>query len=68
MGRVLNHGDIARIADRHDRIHVRGMATHMADDDGRDVIVDLGFEVLKIDPVVFANLAKNGVAVGMNHS
>ena len=31
MGGVFDHGNLARIAKCHDRIHIRGMAAHMAD-------------------------------------
>jgi hypothetical protein len=60
MRRILDHRDAARVAERHDRVHVRGMAAHVADDDRRDVVVELGGEIGHVDAVIVAHLASTG--------
>ena len=67
MGRILDHGNAARIAQRHDRVHIRGVAAHMADDDGLDRVVELGFEIAHVDAIILAYLDQHGLQARMHH-
>ena len=66
MRGIFDHRNAARIAQRHDRIHVAGMAAHMADQH-RLRIVQLGCQIGDIDTVVAAHLDKDRNAVCMNY-
>ncbi len=67
MGGILDHRDAPRVAGRHDRVHVRGVAAHVADEDGGDTVVELGAEIVKVDAHGLAHLDQNRNAVGMDH-
>ena len=55
-----------RLAERHDPVHVGGMAAHMADDH-RLHAVQLGLEIVHIEPVVAAHFAEHRHTFGMDH-
>ena len=63
--RIFDHRDTPRIAERHDRIHVAGVAAHVADQH-RLCFVQLGREIGHIDAVILAHFYQNRHAVGMH--
>ena len=65
MGGILDHRHICRIAQGHDRIHVRRVAAHMADNNCLTP-GQLGSKVVDIDPVIVAYFAQHWQTVGMN--
>ena len=67
MGRVFDHGYICGIAKRHDRIHIRGMPAHVADDH-RIYRRQLGGKIRHINPVVRPDFAQHRRIIGVDHS
>ena len=65
MRRIFHHRDPARIAHGHDRIHVRGMAAHMADDHRLD-FAQLGLEIFQVHAVIIAHFTQHGAAFRMH--
>jgi hypothetical protein len=52
---------------RHDRVHVGGVAAHVADDDGGDVVVEFGGEIGDVDAVVLGDFHENRLAIAVHH-
>ncbi|OIQ66724.1 hypothetical protein GALL_517050 [mine drainage metagenome] len=67
MGCILDYRYTARVAGRHDRVHVRGVAAHVADEDAGDVIVDFRYEISHIHAIIHTDFDQNGCAVGVDH-
>ena len=66
MGGVFDHRHIGGFAKRHDRIHFRSVPAHMADDHSLNT-GQFGGEILKIDAVILAHLAKHRLAACVDH-
>ena len=67
MRSILNNWDIARITKTHNGVHVRGMATHVTDDDGADVLFKFARKIVQINPVVFADFTKDWNTSRVDH-
>ena len=65
MGRILDHWNARTVAERHDRIHVGGMASHVADHHGLH-IAQFGGEIGHVDAVILGHFAQDRHAIGMH--
>ena len=66
MGRVFDHRHASGLAKPHDRIHIRSMPPHMADDH-RPNARQFGGEILQIHTVILAHLTKHRLAACVDH-
>ena len=63
--RILDHRDSGGIAQFHDRVHVAGMAAHVADHH-RLRLRQFGGKVIHVDTVVFADFDQHRLTFGMH--
>ncbi len=67
VGCILDDRDAALIRQRHDRVHIGGMAAHVTDHDRADAVVELRLEIRHIDTVVLANIDQDRLAIRVHN-
>ncbi len=64
---VFNDGNIACLTQRHDGVHIGGVAAHMRDDHSANIVCKLGLEIDQIDTIVVTDFTKHRQAVRMDN-
>ncbi len=67
MRGVFDDRDPALFGQFHNGVHIRCMSAHMADHNGADRVIQLGFEIRHVDPKVFANLHQNRLTIRVDN-